>query len=623
MPTRIELLKQAGFSDDEIGDWASAERLRMQGAGFTDSEIDDEFGVTRPPSEVPPPFIERLKQGNWLYRTLGTAGEYAQRYFGDEPLGFSPENKEALSKLGLVGDIIIPTAKPIDALLRSVPAGIAGLGAGLGQIFEEGHDAALGPGPYAKGKAARDFAQLAQIAALLSGAKGPKTGSIRTQVPNITNGPVVALPRAEDFRNAAASISGTAASFPIEQKLLRLWTEHGIHPNEVANDALRDRTIAETIRSDSDKLPEAYVGDNRTTTSTSTQANAPAQIVQPSQLEESHLPAEPPVSTKKASLQQAQRDAAAATVPADGRTAPMDAEDGSVPNLRTAATITASPSSIWPAEDGAVSSKPDSVNIATVLSAPESARMIAASRDIDLYELPRKRQRPFTRDYRNQPRTDAQGRLLEDIEGRPLGADFIVGRQFAGKDDRPISPADIETALQRLNIRFAALSQRAFPKNVMGYFSPSDSKRKKRVGDIFVSSDVSLSDQDMVTAHEFGHAIDHLAGNLAKNLTRTEIGELRYVYSTSRSGSENHPFRRQPESFRYRSSQVNGELLAEGLRAYMANPNYFKTVAPKTAARIRAAVNDNPRLKKIIQFNSLGAAGLIGTGVRNQDEGDQ
>jgi hypothetical protein len=140
------------------------------------------------------------------------------------------------------------------------------LGAGLGQIFEEGHDAALGPGPYAKGKAARDFAQLAQIAALLSGAGGPKTGSIRTQIPNITNGPVVALPRAEDFRNAAASISGTAASFPIEQKLLRLWAEHGIHPNEVANDALRDRTIAETIGSDSDKLPEAYVGDNRTTT---------------------------------------------------------------------------------------------------------------------------------------------------------------------------------------------------------------------------------------------------------------------------------------------------------------------------------------------------------------------
>lgn len=589
MPAKIELLKQAGFSDDEIGDWAHTERVRMQAAGFTDSEIDDDFGITRPPSEVPPSFIDRLKQGNWLYRTLGTAGEYAQRYFGDEPLGFSLENKEALSKLGIVGDIIVPTAKPIDALLRSVPAGIAGLGAGLGQIFEEGHDAALGPGPYAKGKAARDFAQLAQIAALLSGARGPKTGSIRTQIPNITNGPVVALPRAEDFRNAAASISGTAASFPIEQKLLRLWTEHGIHPNEVANDALRDRTIAETIRSDSDKRPEAYVGDNRTTAATSsTQANVPAQIVQPGQSEQSHLPAGPLASTKKASLQLPRPDAAAAAVPADGRTAPMGAEDEFAPNL----------------------------------SAPESARMIAASEDTSMFEPPRKTQRPFIRDYPKEPRTDAQGRLLEDIEGRPLGAQFIVGRQFAGKADKQISPADIETALKRLNIRFTALHSLAFPKNVGGYFIPSDPPGK-RVGDIFVNTARSLSDQDLTTAHEFGHAIDHLAGNLTKSLTGTEIGELRDVYSTVRSGSEDPSFRPQPEDFGYRPGQVNDELLAEGLRAYMANPNYFKTVAPKTAAKIRAAVNDNPRLKRIIQFNSLGAAGLIGTGVRNQDEDDQ
>src|SRR5260221_13348825 len=41
---------------------------------------------------------------------------------------------------------------------------------------------------------------------------------------------------------------------------------------------------------------------------------------------------------------------------------------GSMWTLRTAATITASPSSIWPAKDWAVSPKPDSVNVAAVLS---------------------------------------------------------------------------------------------------------------------------------------------------------------------------------------------------------------------------------------------------------------
>src|SRR5712671_6888837 len=275
VPTRIELLKQAGFSDGDIGDWATTERRRMQETGFTDNEIDQEFGVTRPPKEVPTAFTERLKQGNPLHRILGATGEYAQHYFGDEPLGFSSENKEALSKLGVVGDIVIPAAKPVDALLRSVPAGIAGLGAGLGQAVEEGHDAALGPGPYAKGKAARDFAQLAQIVALLSGANGPKAGATRAPTANVANGPVIALPRAEDFRNAAAAISGTQASFRTEQKLLRLWTDHGIPPAEVAGDALRDRTIGDAIRSDSEKLPDVYVGTGATTGSTSARPSAP------------------------------------------------------------------------------------------------------------------------------------------------------------------------------------------------------------------------------------------------------------------------------------------------------------------------------------------------------------
>src|SRR5258707_11072477 len=132
VPNSIELLKQDGFSEVEIGDWASTGRRPMQGAGFTDNEIDDEFGVTRPPKKVPAAFIERLKRGNPLHRIVGAAGEYAQHYFGDEPLGFSPENTAALRKLGVVGDIIVPAAKPVDAMLRSVPAGIPGPRAGLG-----------------------------------------------------------------------------------------------------------------------------------------------------------------------------------------------------------------------------------------------------------------------------------------------------------------------------------------------------------------------------------------------------------------------------------------------------------------------------------------------------------
>ena len=560
MPTRIELLKQAGFSDAEIGDWATSERRRMQQAGFTDSEIDDEFGVTRPPKEVPVAFIERLKQGNQLHRILGAAGEYAQDYFGDEPLGFSPENTAALRKLGVLGDIVVPAAKPIDAVLRSVPAGIAGLGAGLGQMVEEGHDAALGPGPYAKGKAARDFAQLAQIAALLSGANEPKAGVIRRPTANVAN--VTVLPRAEDFRNAAAAISGTPASFPVEQKLLRLWTDHGIPPAEVAEDALRDRTIGEAISSDSEKLPDIYAGTNATVTAASAPPDAPAQLAKPAQAD-------------------------SATVPMESEAAPAGAHDRSSANPNTS----------------------------------EPARIIAESSDIGLYEPPRKRQRPFVEDY---PRyqTDARGRLLRDIEGRPLGAKFVAGRRFSGKADERLSPDDIKNAIGQLNIPLAHVDPGVLQDDVGGKYAYPSPIRP--FGDISINPKYKSLDQDRIASHEFGHAIDHFAGDLSATLTPDEIAELRDVYSDLRGGAKKGAPRRQPEYFSYSGDDVvNLELVAEGLRAYMTDPNYFKTVAPKTAVKIRKAVNESPLLKKVIQFNSLGAFGLIGAGVRSQDRDDQ
>jgi hypothetical protein len=557
VPTRIELLKQAGFSDAEIGDWATTERQRMQGAGFTDSEIDEEFGVTRPPKEIPAAFIERLKQGNALHRILGAAGEYAEHYFGDEPLGFSPENTAALSKLGVVGDLIIPAAKPVDALLRSVPAGIAGLGAALGQAVEEGQDATLGPGQAPRGAAARDFAQLAQIVALLSGASGSKSGVRRAPSDN------VALPRAEDFRNAAAAISGTPASFRTEQKLLRLWTDHGIPPAEVAKEALRDRTIGEVIRSDSEKLPDVYVGTGETPT-TSARSNVPARLAESA-------------------------EADSTTVPAESKAPPADAYDRSSANLNTS----------------------------------DAAPMTAGGEDAGLYEPPRKRQRPFAEDYPGDALTDRQGRLRHDIEGRPLRAEFVAGRRLPGKSDERLSPDDIKKALAQLNIPLDYRDPSAFLGRVGGLYYDYNSLKDPPFGGIAINTKYKSSDQEILTAHEFGHAIDHFSGWFSDKLTSEEINELREVYSDLRGGWKKGAPRKQPEDFGYSVNKVNLELVAEGLRAYVSNPNYFKKVAPNAAAKFRAVVNKNPLLKKVIQLNSLGAIGLAGAGIRSQDQDDQ
>jgi hypothetical protein len=370
------------------------------------------------------------------------------------------------------------------------------------------------------------------------------------------------LPRAEDFRNAAAVISGTPASFRTEQTLLRLWTDHGIPPAEVAANALREPTIGEVIKSDSDKLPDVYVGTNGKTAATSTRPSVPAP------------PAEPAPDSP--------------AVPPESNAASVEAADRSLANL----------------------------------NASEPARMIARSGDkgSSYYEPPQKRQRPFAEDY-HRYQTDARGRLLRDIEGRPLGAQFIAGRRFSGKADERLSPDDIKNALAQLNIPLAYVDPGVLPDGAGGVWGRHS--QTAPFGEISISTGYKSSDQNIFIAHEFGHAIDHLAAkDLSATLTPDEIFELRDVYNDLRGGAKKGAPWRQPED-NYHWDEVKFELIAEGLRAYVTNPNYFKTVAPKAAAKFRAAVNESPLLKKVIQLNSLGAIGLIGAGTHSQDRDDQ
>ena len=60
-----------------------------------------------------------------------------------------------------------------------------------------------------------------------------------------------------------------------------------------------------------------------------------------------------------------------------------------------------------------------------------------------------------------------------------------------------------------------------------------------------------------------------------------------------------------PKAQGYIGEASDRELIAEAIRAYFADPNYLKSVAPATAARIRAHVNSNPRLSPNVQFNSV------------------
>ncbi|WNJ93616.1 hypothetical protein [Bosea sp. 685] len=137
---------------------------------------------------------------------------------------------------------------------------------------------------------------------------------------------------------------------------------------------------------------------------------------------------------------------------------------------------------------------------------------------------------------------------------------------------------------------------------------------------------------DMILGHMLGHIIDHRAGQPCRNESGEMISaisqdniqhELRFVYNDCnnprlnedrQSGAdldpavldpyqypEYHGF--DPEQRGCFGADSRAELMAEAIRTYMRDPNYLKTVAPNVAARIRAAVNPNPALNKIIQFN--------------------
>ncbi len=124
-------------------------------------------------------------------------------------------------------------------------------------------------------------------------------------------------------------------------------------------------------------------------------------------------------------------------------------------------------------------------------------------------------------------------------------------------------------------------------------------------------------------AHLLGHLIDWKAGEKqdgsSSGISQDGIeDELRYIFNDS-TNSKLHEARRLdasvqaeskaefqgrgPEEWGCFGAEERAEMMAEAIRAYLENPNYIKTAAPKVARRIREAVNTHPVLSPIIQFN--------------------
>lgn len=245
------------------------------------------------------------------------------------------------------------------------------------------------------------------------------------------------------------------------------------------------------------------------------------------------------------------------------------------------------------------------------------------SRSANIYDPLAMKPRPFEADYPQGAHSDEVGRFTLDMDGRPLTGRFVAGRTATGASDTGI-PASAHDALGEAGT--GRLPQTVAASKIGGDAGRYVVTRDRRSGkvidrDIYVAKGLPSEQSSMVTAHELSHMIDELAGEVpVKGLN----DELRTIYNHL-NNPQTYGKRFGPEQNGYKGDKVKRELVAEAIRAYMTDPNYLKTVAPKTAAAIRAAVNPHPNTRNLIQFNSLagpaavGGAALAGTALMPSD----
>jgi hypothetical protein len=232
-----------------------------------------------------------------------------------------------------------------------------------------------------------------------------------------------------------------------------------------------------------------------------------------------------------------------------------------------------------------------------------------------MFNPPDKPLRPFEADYPNGAPVNAEGRLAVDIEGRPLTAPHVAGRRVLGGADEAIPSTEFNALAKETTGRdLEAVPPRRLGTDLsrIGY-----NKITGRPEYIIYRDDLPLDKVPMAVAHELGHAVSQIAGQIpTKNLT----GQLLKIYNTLgnparapgglEAASWGKPW--TPEAASYSKAQSPRELWAEAIRAYITNPNYLKSIAPEVAKHIRLYVNAHPELSKIIQFNAIGGAGYLG-----------
>src|SRR6516165_4295115 len=66
----IGTLRNAGYSEEDIGNYMTGQRNTLKAGGYNDDEIDAYLGIPRTPQNIPGPLIQRAVAGNEAVKTL-------------------------------------------------------------------------------------------------------------------------------------------------------------------------------------------------------------------------------------------------------------------------------------------------------------------------------------------------------------------------------------------------------------------------------------------------------------------------------------------------------------------------------------------------------------------------
>src|SRR5262249_43949138 len=148
---------------------------------------------------------------------------------------------------------------------------------------------------------------------------------------------------------------------------------------------------------------------------------------------------------------------------------------------------------------------------------------------------PDKPPRPFSADYPAGAPADESGRLLADMEGRPLTAKYIAGRRGVGGPDQGLTPNELlELATEAMSKEPALRAPRTLKQRSGRYIRIGEPKGP----DILLLRDLIPEQGRFALGHETGHLVHDLASRLSLSDVRKLEPELKRVYSALNEGKE-------------------------------------------------------------------------------------